>query len=109
MDFLHKMYGKMDGKKRNSPSFCRQNCQVSQLNVPDADGNSPMKLAVDGKHWEVVRHVFVGKKPQDGNVGKSQRLTRKVSIRIMLIVFGNDHVFQVSLHRSKYKPNMRIE
>ena len=67
--------GRMDGKKRNAPGFCRQNCQVSQLNVQDADGNSPMKLAVDGKHWEVVRHVFCRiKKAQDVNVGKSQRL-----------------------------------
>eukprot|EP00434_Breviolum_minutum_P034078 symbB.v1.2.030156.t2/scaffold3368.1/size58328/3 len=30
---------------------------VGQLNLPDADGNSPMKLAVDGKHWEVVRRL----------------------------------------------------
>ena len=48
-------------KNTNFPGFCRQNCQVGQLNLPDADGNSPMKLAVDGKHWEVVRHGFCKK------------------------------------------------
>lgn len=61
MDFFFKWQNGRE-KKAKFPGFCRQNCQVGQLNLPDADGNSPMKLAVDGKHWEVVRHGFCEKK-----------------------------------------------
>lgn len=32
-------------------------CSVHQLQLPDADGDSPLKLALDRKHWDAARRL----------------------------------------------------